>query len=70
MFEAGFTYIFSKSLMNTRTKKDIQSDVFFLLCSKKHNFIFLFLFRFWINKILNVIYEKRQQISFFSFFQT
>ena len=25
MFEAGFTYIFSKSLMNTRTRKKTKS---------------------------------------------
>jgi len=37
MFEAGFTYILSKSLMNTRTKKGIYAFVwilFFVLYEK------------------------------------
>ena len=34
MFEASFTYIFSKSLMNTRTKKDKLKGLSFLLKAK------------------------------------
>ena len=31
MFEAGFTYILSKSLMNTRTKTEQKLSLFFML---------------------------------------
>ena len=33
MFEAGFTYILSKSLMNTRTKIQVERLGFVFLCA-------------------------------------